>query len=106
MSCVSACTRTRRAGARSDPGEQHPGGARIAGRDADDFDRVRGLSDPVATGDVSNLARPEANVSGFMLYQHSLAGKWLNLPKDLAPRLTRFTSEAPAVVVREQQLRR
>jgi putative ABC transport system substrate-binding protein len=48
-----------------------------------------GLSDPVATGIVSNLARPEANVTGFMNYEHSMAGKWLSLLKDMAPRLTR-----------------
>ena len=48
-----------------------------------------GLSDPVATGIVSNLARPEANVTGFMTYEHSIAGKWLSLLKDVAPTLTR-----------------
>jgi putative tryptophan/tyrosine transport system substrate-binding protein len=48
-----------------------------------------GLSDPVATGVVSNLARPEANVTGFMSYEHSLAGKWLSMLKDMAPRLAR-----------------
>ena len=47
------------------------------------------LSDPVATGIVSNLARPEANLTGFMSFEHSLAGKWLSLLKDMAPRLTR-----------------
>jgi putative ABC transport system substrate-binding protein len=45
------------------------------------------LSDPVATGVVSNLARPEANVTGFMQFEHSMAGKWLSLLKDMAPRL-------------------
>jgi putative ABC transport system substrate-binding protein len=48
-----------------------------------------GLFDPVATGIVSNLARPEANVTGFMNYEHSMAGKWLSLLKDVAPQLTR-----------------
>jgi putative ABC transport system substrate-binding protein len=48
-----------------------------------------GLFDPVATGIVSNLARPEANVTGFMNYEPSMAGKWLRLLKDVAPRLTR-----------------
>jgi putative ABC transport system substrate-binding protein len=47
------------------------------------------LFDPVLTGVVSNLARPEANVTGFMAYEYSLAGKWLNLLKDMAPRLAR-----------------
>jgi putative ABC transport system substrate-binding protein len=48
-----------------------------------------GLSDPVATGIVSNFPRPEANVTGFMNVEHSMAGKWLSLLKDMAPRLTR-----------------
>jgi len=48
-----------------------------------------GLSDPIATGVVSNLARPEANVTGFMSFEYSLAGKWLSLLKDMAPRLGR-----------------
>jgi putative ABC transport system substrate-binding protein len=47
------------------------------------------LSDPVFTGIVSNLARPEANVTGFLGYEYSMAGKWLSLLKDMAPRLAR-----------------
>jgi putative ABC transport system substrate-binding protein len=47
------------------------------------------LSDPVATGLITNQARPEANVTGFMSYEYSLAGKWLSLLKDAAPRLGR-----------------
>jgi len=45
------------------------------------------LSDPVATGVVSNLVRPEANVTGFMQFEHSMAGKWLSLLKDMTPGL-------------------
>jgi putative tryptophan/tyrosine transport system substrate-binding protein len=48
------------------------------------------LSDPVATGVVSDLARPGANITGFMLYEVSLAGKWLSLLKEIAPRITRL----------------
>ncbi len=48
-----------------------------------------GLSDPVATGVVSDLARPEANATGFMLYEHSLAKKWLNVLKAMAPAVSR-----------------
>jgi ABC transporter substrate binding protein len=47
------------------------------------------LFDPVATGVVSNLARPGANVTGFMTFEYSLAGKWLSLLKDMAPRYAR-----------------
>jgi putative ABC transport system substrate-binding protein len=48
-----------------------------------------GLSDPTATGIVSDLARPEANITGFMLYEHTMAGKWLSLLKQMAPSLDR-----------------
>jgi putative tryptophan/tyrosine transport system substrate-binding protein len=47
------------------------------------------LSDPVGSGLVSNLARPDANVTGFMQFEYSMAGKWLSLLKDAAPRLGR-----------------
>jgi putative ABC transport system substrate-binding protein len=47
------------------------------------------LADPVSTGIVSNLARPEANITGFMSFEYSLAGKWLSLLKDMVPRLAR-----------------
>jgi putative tryptophan/tyrosine transport system substrate-binding protein len=40
-------------------------------------------------GIVSNLGRPEANVTGFMQYEYSLAGKWLTLLHDMEPRLAR-----------------
>jgi putative ABC transport system substrate-binding protein len=46
-----------------------------------------GLSDPTVTGVVSDLAHPEANVTGFMLYEHSMAGKWLSLLKEMIPAL-------------------
>jgi putative tryptophan/tyrosine transport system substrate-binding protein len=48
------------------------------------------VSDPVVTRVVTNLPRPEANITGFMTFEHSLAGKWLSLLKDMAPRLARF----------------
>ena len=47
-----------------------------------------GLSDPVATGLVSNLAHPDRNITGFTLYEHSLSGKWLGLLKEIAPQIT------------------
>jgi ABC-type uncharacterized transport system substrate-binding protein len=50
-----------------------------------------GINDPVSSGIVSNLARPDANVTGFTNFEPSLAGKWLSLLKDMAPRLTRVT---------------
>jgi len=47
------------------------------------------LTDPVATGVVSNLARPKGNVTGFMVYEYAMAGKWLGLLRDVAPQLGR-----------------
>ena len=46
-----------------------------------------GLSDPVGTGLVVNLARPDSNLTGFSLYEHSMSGKWLSLLKDMVPGL-------------------
>ncbi|PDT90892.1 ABC transporter substrate-binding protein [Bradyrhizobium sp. Y36] len=47
-----------------------------------------GLSDPVGTGLVANLARPTGNLTGFSLYEHSMSGKWLGLLKDMVPGLS------------------
>jgi putative ABC transport system substrate-binding protein len=47
------------------------------------------LQDAVLNGAVSNLARPEANLTGFMAFEYSMVGKWLSLLKDMEPRLAR-----------------
>ncbi len=47
------------------------------------------VSDPVGAGLVDTLARPGGNVTGFMLFEYSSSGKWLELLKQIAPRLTR-----------------
>src|ERR1700730_828285 len=47
------------------------------------------VSDPVGAGFVDSLARPGGNVTGFMLFEYSSSGKWLELLKQIAPRLTR-----------------
>jgi hypothetical protein len=46
-------------------------------------------TDPVGAGFVDNLARPGGNVTGFMSYEFSMAGKWLELLKQIAPGVTR-----------------
>jgi putative ABC transport system substrate-binding protein len=48
-----------------------------------------GVSDPVGAGFVDTLARPGGNVTGFMIFEYSLSGKWMELLKQIAPRLTR-----------------
>src|SRR5262249_35834369 len=45
--------------------------------------------DPVGAGFVQSLARPGGNTTGFINYEYSLSGKWLELLKQIAPRVTR-----------------
>src|ERR1035437_10114266 len=45
--------------------------------------------DPVGGGWVASLARPGGNATGFAVYEFSMGGKWLELLKEIAPRLTR-----------------
>jgi putative tryptophan/tyrosine transport system substrate-binding protein len=46
------------------------------------------IVDPVGAGFVDSLARPGGNVTGFMIYEYSLSGKWLELLKQIAPGVT------------------
>ena len=46
-------------------------------------------ADPVGAGFVDSLARPGGNATGFMLYEYSVGGKWLELLKEIAPGVTR-----------------
>jgi ABC-type uncharacterized transport system substrate-binding protein len=45
--------------------------------------------DPVGSGFVKSLARPGGNVTGFSIFEYSLAGKWVELLKQIAPYVTR-----------------
>jgi putative ABC transport system substrate-binding protein len=45
--------------------------------------------DPVGSGFVDSLAQPGGNASGFMQFEYSLSGKWLELLKQMAPNVTR-----------------
>ena len=47
---------------------------------------------PVGSGLVANLARPGGNLTGFTNYVPSMAGKWLELLKGVAPRLSRVAA--------------
>ena len=46
-------------------------------------------ADPVGSGFVDSLSRPGGNATGFMQFEYSLAGKWLELLKQIAPGVTR-----------------
>src|SRR6516225_543509 len=45
--------------------------------------------DPVGGGFVESLARPGGDVTGFLMYEYGISGKWLELLKEIAPRVTR-----------------
>ena len=47
------------------------------------------ISDPVGAGFVDSLARPGGNATGFITFEYSLSGKWLELLKQIAPHVTR-----------------
>ena len=46
--------------------------------------------DPVSAGFVTNLARPEGNITGFTNFEFSVGGKWLQLLKECAPGVDRI----------------
>ena len=47
------------------------------------------VTDPVGAGFVASLARPGGNATGFTLFEFGVSAKWLELLKEVAPRLTR-----------------
>jgi len=53
------------------------------------------VADPVGAGYVDSLAHPGGNATGFTVFDYSIGGKWLELLKEVAPRITR------AVVLRD-----
>jgi putative ABC transport system substrate-binding protein len=49
-----------------------------------------GVGDPVGSGFVASLPRPGGNITGFASHEASMGGKWLEVLKETAPRLTRI----------------
>ena len=56
------------------------------------------IADPVGAGFVNSLARPGDNATGFTMFEYSLSGKWLELLKQIAPRVRR------AAVIRDASI--
>jgi putative tryptophan/tyrosine transport system substrate-binding protein len=54
-----------------------------------------GTTDPINRGLVASLSRPGGNTTGFILFEFAISGKWLELLKEIAPRVTR------AMVIRD-----
>jgi len=48
-----------------------------------------GVVDPIGAGFVSSLSRPGGNATGFIAYEYTIAAKWLELLKQIAPHVTR-----------------
>jgi putative ABC transport system substrate-binding protein len=46
-----------------------------------------GVSDPIGSGFVTDLARPAGNVTGFAYFEHSMGSKWLETLSEIAPRV-------------------
>jgi putative tryptophan/tyrosine transport system substrate-binding protein len=46
-------------------------------------------ADPVGAGFVASLARPGGNATGFTAFEYGMSGKWLELLKEITPRITR-----------------
>jgi hypothetical protein len=47
------------------------------------------VSDPTGSGVVESLARPGGNITGFLFYEDSIAGKWLGMLKEITSSLAR-----------------
>src|SRR5215475_15838634 len=49
------------------------------------------ITDPVVAGFVASLARPGGNLTGFTNYEFSMGAKWLEMLKEIAPRISRVS---------------
>jgi putative ABC transport system substrate-binding protein len=54
------------------------------------------LTDPVASGIVARLDRPSGNITGFVNWEASMGGKWLELLSEIAPGLQRRCNHSGA----------
>ena len=60
------------------------------------------VGDPVGSGFVTNVARPGGNLTGFPVFETAIAGKWVEILKEVAPHISRaafiMVPETPAHV--------
>jgi putative ABC transport system substrate-binding protein len=56
------------------------------------------IVDPVGAGYVDSLAHPGGNATGFTVFEYAIGGKWLELLKEIAPRVTRVAVLREAAV--------
>jgi len=47
------------------------------------------VADPVGAGFIASLAKPGGNATGFTIYEYGMGAKWLEMLKEIAPRVTR-----------------
>src|SRR6266566_5268567 len=47
------------------------------------------VSDPEGSGLVANIAHPGANITGFSSFEASMAGKWLEMLREMVPGIAR-----------------
>jgi putative tryptophan/tyrosine transport system substrate-binding protein len=47
------------------------------------------ISDPIGAGFITNLARPDGNITGFTNFESSMVGKWVEMLKEMAPGVSR-----------------
>jgi putative ABC transport system substrate-binding protein len=55
-----------------------------------------GVTDPVGAGLVESLAHPGGNTTGFSIFEYSITGKWLELLREIAPRVRRWVQSVNA----------
>ena len=48
-----------------------------------------GIIDPIGSGLIASMARPGGNATGFTIFEYAISAKWLELLKEIAPRVTR-----------------
>src|SRR5439155_16137117 len=81
--------RIGRAATRRDLRERHAHRRRLAARDECDSHCVAAVADPLGSGFIASLPQPGGNITGVMLYEPSVTGKWLSMLKEIAPQLLR-----------------